>query len=386
MDSDAWCTALWCYVDPCSCNQYLAPSSWFTTTIAGKGLYYSYQICDGVDTFTVAACSGISNSITCDAEEACMWDSSKPAPSPAPPPAYFCRAKTWGEIVSEYRAKEGCPNADPSNCTCTGNQQDQYDCPGKFRTLWDSAGQKCVKARPDKDASWAKHDWDYPATYGDDCVVHPEPGSFHCTQVVDMDLSSSGRTVFKPHAFDDGHFGYNTKMDTESWCTAVWCYVDVCSCNQYMAPSSWFVATTKGKSLYYSYGMCGVEDTFTKASCTGLTDSRMCRVEPACVWTNSTPSDPVVEPVTTTPAPAPPPGLDECKLPCCRQVAGSTGNCRAYVSQQMCIQHTDSCIWTPAPDPGVRRFVLRDEADYAYCKTRLPSFMASLLVLPLTLA
>lgn len=52
---EPWCTAKWCYVDPCSCKLDERPKVTMylpKATFTGKSLYYSYETCGAKDTFT----------------------------------------------------------------------------------------------------------------------------------------------------------------------------------------------------------------------------------------------------------------------------------------------------------------------------------------------
>merc|ERR1712060_588506 len=78
----SWCSANWCYVDPCSCDlpgdavpkitSYM-PMSTFT----GKSLYYSYETCKSPDTWTEKnhphACVNQATKDECDMEHRCTW-------------------------------------------------------------------------------------------------------------------------------------------------------------------------------------------------------------------------------------------------------------------------------------------------------------------------
>mmetsp|Transcript_57674 Transcript_57674/g.137197 ORF Transcript_57674/g.137197 Transcript_57674/m.137197 type:complete len:481 (-) Transcript_57674:115-1557(-) len=78
----------------------------------------------------------------------------------------------------------------------------------------------------------------YPPTYGEGCGVHLEPGSPDCFG-------------------DDG----NPLPDGQraDWCTKPWSYVNPCTCN-----ANDMVRSTRFElELYYSYSVCGAEDTYT---------------------------------------------------------------------------------------------------------------------------
>ena len=185
------------------------------------------------------------------------------------PSKSFCRSKTEHETMKELRTKLKCPNAKPTSCPCIGNMQTQYDCPAKNVTAWDSAGKKCVKADSDKDATWAKHPnkWDYPADTGKDCSkINIEPGSYDCTKVL---IPGSNPKAYKPHEFKNPSSGYNSKYDSEAWCTQKSCYVDPCNCNMKdFSASSWF-KKPDGSTMYYSGQVCGAPFTFKEKLCSG---------------------------------------------------------------------------------------------------------------------
>jgi ABC-type amino acid transport substrate-binding protein len=147
-----------------------------------------------------------------------------------------------------------------------------------------------VKAAPDKDSTWAKHEWDYPADTAGYCpplngnmAGSPsnfdhwiEPGSYDCTKV-------DG----KPHKFKLGDAGYNHFYNSSSWCTQASCYVDPCTCDkQDIQVSSWFKTKTgpDGGPIYYSGQVCGGAFTFKAALCAGQTDQASCEKDKGCVW------------------------------------------------------------------------------------------------------
>lgn len=214
--------------------------------------------------------------------------------------AASCRAKTNAE--KGYLAEAGCPNANPTSCTCSTNQQTASSCPGPSTTLWASTGKMCVTATPDKNSNWEKHDWQYPADFWNYCPPQKgdansaeatwqywtEPGSYHCTKV-------DGQT----HQWVNPSAGYNSYYNSTGWCTSPGCYVDPCTCNAAdIASSSWFKRQDGGK-IYYSYEVCGGTNTFTQDICNGLSSSQAnCETENACIWDNT----------TTAPNPGPPAG------------------------------------------------------------------------------
>jgi len=76
----AWCSQAWCYVDPCSCKMTTPPktSSYLPdANFQGKPVYYSYQTCGGVDSFTADvkdACVNQKSSGECSKLKKCAWN------------------------------------------------------------------------------------------------------------------------------------------------------------------------------------------------------------------------------------------------------------------------------------------------------------------------
>lgn len=193
-----------------------------------------------------------------------------------------CRAQTATELMDALKAEAGCKkmqealDAKVEGCSCDpkGNGAGKVNCPAKdsATTQWDSDGKQCVAVQSDKDKDWNKQTWHYPADYGESCKIHPEPGSYDCTKVVGKEAE---------HKFVNGDAAYNNKMDSASWCTSTWCYVDPCACDKTdIAKSSWF----KPRTLYYSYQQCGSTDKFTGAQCTGGTSQASCDALSSCIW------------------------------------------------------------------------------------------------------
>jgi hypothetical protein len=72
----AWCTSPWCYVDPCSCDDVsIGLSDYFTTTLSGLPLYYSYKSCGATDSYNSDKCAAITLAADCAAEDECKWES-----------------------------------------------------------------------------------------------------------------------------------------------------------------------------------------------------------------------------------------------------------------------------------------------------------------------
>ncbi|CAJ1398790.1 unnamed protein product [Effrenium voratum] len=183
-DQAGWCNDPWCYVDPCTCPVAdLAMSSYFP----GSGLYYSYSNCGGVDTFTSSSHQNVVANC---------------AMNYTPVDAATCLVK-----MSHGQEKVACTKAFAKE-------------------------GKCVMASPSGTAL------EYPATYGEGCGVHLEPGSSSCSD-------SSGNALARNESAD--------------WCTKPWSYVNPCTCTA----SDIALTTYFNLELYYSYSVCGSTDTYT---------------------------------------------------------------------------------------------------------------------------
>lgn len=204
----------------------------------------------------------------------------------APTPS--CKPKTGAEVVASYRAEKGCPNANPTGCVCVPNGQPQYACPVAAETLWDSDGKMCIRAMADKDSTWAKHNWSYPADHFSTCEIpsgagqptNPrgdkrwiEPGSYDCTKV-------AGKT----HKWKNPDAGYNSFYNSSTWCSGIGCYVDPCTCDKAdIGISSWYRRNDSGP-VYYSYAQCGASNVFAPALCSGRTTQATCEQDIKCKW------------------------------------------------------------------------------------------------------
>jgi hypothetical protein len=172
-------------------------------------------------------------------------------------PAPYCEAKSADAMLRQIRYASGCTNWEDeivdATCECTGHGMMEIPCAESDVTLWESGGETCIVVTPDGDADWTKHAWYYPTTYGTECGLTPEPGSFACT------------STDEGHAWENPSSMYDATYGGEDWCAKEWCWVDVCSCNnQDMAKSSWGAG-------YYSYSTCGADDTYTEtATCVDL--------------------------------------------------------------------------------------------------------------------
>jgi len=200
-----------------------------------------------------------------------------------------CAAKSEADMLKDIRTLLKCPNAAPTDCPCAGNKQKKFDCPGPAVTLWASTGKKCINATSDKDSTWAKHTWPYPANTADNCQgssgtgANWEPGSYDCTKVKVTPVTKP--VTYKAHKFQQGFAGYNSNYNSESWCTQKSCYVDPCKCNMKdFSASSWF-KNQDGSKMYYSGMKCGGKYTFKAALCKGSTTKVQCLKDTGCKWT-----------------------------------------------------------------------------------------------------
>jgi hypothetical protein len=166
----------------------------------------------------------------------------------------ICMSKASDDIVRQKRFEANCENWKDAivdaTCECTGHGMMEIPCAESDVTLWESGGETCIVVTPDGDADWTKHAWYYPTTYGTECGLTPEPGSFACT------------STDEGHAWENPSSMYDAAYGGEDWCAKEWCWVDVCSCtNGDMAKSSWGAG-------WYSYSTCGAADLYTDSGCT----------------------------------------------------------------------------------------------------------------------
>lgn len=65
-NTEAWCLAKFCWVDPCKCNKMdMKKSTWLNS-------YYSYSQCGAKDTYTPASCDATTMKL-CIAKAQCKW-------------------------------------------------------------------------------------------------------------------------------------------------------------------------------------------------------------------------------------------------------------------------------------------------------------------------
>jgi len=125
-DAADWCSAAWCWVDPCTCKMSdVAKSSYFSAE-----LYYSYSNCGGTDTYT-----------------------------------------------TNQTAVSSCPDYDftpLSFCLPRMSNDDAVHEPFDCTVDWGVFG-KC------KMAMVQGAEYSYPPNYGEGCAVHPEPGHSDCS-------------------------------------------------------------------------------------------------------------------------------------------------------------------------------------------------------------
>jgi len=175
----SWCDDPWCYVDPCTCAlSDVVKTEYFP----GVDIYYTYSNCGGVDTFSTNNIAADCNtSFTATSDAACLTKFSNGA----------------------------------ARVNCGSGNMDL------------AVNGKCVRATVGDTV------YDYPATYGEGCGVHLEPGWAACQT--------------DPPA---------------SWCLDPWSYVNPCSCDaDDLVPATYFPDGTA--ALYYSYSVCGATDSYT---------------------------------------------------------------------------------------------------------------------------
>jgi len=207
----AWCNSPFSWVNPCECQSSdMAKSTYF------PGLYYSYSVCGGNDTYTTAALqASAKTALNC--------------PSPPPP--------------AKVQSPGNYPGSDPKDkkCACIPVTQGAplVNCTTDYAQMG-----MCVNA--------TKFPGFYPANYGTTCGVHAEPLSSSCFD------TKSGRPWKSPCRGD------KTEGCRASWCDSAWCFVDPCTCTGVndIAKSSWF----PDANLFYTYENCKGVDTFTNSS------------------------------------------------------------------------------------------------------------------------
>jgi len=97
-------------------------------------------------------------------------------------------------------------------------------------------------------------------------------------------IAGSNPKKYLTHEFKNPSAGYNSKYDSEAWCTQKSCYVDPCKCNMRdMSSSSWF-KKQDGSTMYYSGMKCGAPFEFKAALCQGKTTMSTCNVDTGCLW------------------------------------------------------------------------------------------------------
>jgi len=266
-NSEKWCTDKFCWVDPCKCNKLdITKSSWLNG-------HYSYSMCGAKDSYTPVSCDANKDETKCTAVTGCKWVNNMQK----------CEAQTGAETMVSLRTALKCPDPTtvPTDCACTANTEAKVTCNAANKKLWDGTvnkrapgnwggqAEQCIKVTPDKQDDWAKHDFDYPSNYANTCDQSgKEPGSYHCTWVAGKE---------KTHKFAVGD-SYNSKWDSESWCSDNFCWVDPCNCDKLdVTKSSWL-------NGYYSYSMCGSTDKYTPVACDTYKDETKCTAVTGCKW------------------------------------------------------------------------------------------------------
>merc|ERR1712217_668227 len=109
------------------------------------------------------------------------------------------------------------------------------------------------------------NDWTlYPATYGSECNVWPEPRYAVC---YNFNVTDGVKSVEKRNP------------PAETWCDTAWCYVDPCKCD---APDITESGAFKSFGVMkYSYASCGNSDSYTAANTDNVVGGGVCEVETA---------------------------------------------------------------------------------------------------------
>lgn len=118
-------------------------------------------------------------------------------------------------------------------------------------------------------------------------------------EAVVLNLSSTAATYpmgigSSCQAWDAGRHPSCTGSNPPSWCADAWCFVDACKCNISSIPktSSYLPNSTyQGRTLYYSYATCGVQDSWTSsnhaAACVNQATQTQCSALSKCAWTGT---------------------------------------------------------------------------------------------------
>eukprot|EP00930_Biecheleria_cincta_P027611 TRINITY_DN19366_c0_g1_i2.p1 TRINITY_DN19366_c0_g1~~TRINITY_DN19366_c0_g1_i2.p1 ORF type:complete len:497 (+),score=67.10 TRINITY_DN19366_c0_g1_i2:80-1570(+) len=208
----AWCKQPFSWVNPCECRSSdMAKSTYF------PGLYYSYSVCGGNDTYTSSALlASVKEELNCP---------SPPPPAPVQSPGNY-------------------PGADPKDKKCACMPLPASVVPLVNCTTDYAQNGKCVVA--------TKFPGLYPANYGATCGIHMEPLSESC-----FDLKS-GRP------WKSACRGDKTSGCRASWCDSAFCFVDPCTCTGVndIAKTTWFPHA----NVFYSYENCKGVNTFSNSS------------------------------------------------------------------------------------------------------------------------
>eukprot|EP00930_Biecheleria_cincta_P032091 TRINITY_DN2225_c0_g1_i8.p1 TRINITY_DN2225_c0_g1~~TRINITY_DN2225_c0_g1_i8.p1 ORF type:complete len:499 (+),score=70.06 TRINITY_DN2225_c0_g1_i8:998-2494(+) len=181
MNSSSWCVGQkFCFVDPCNCNQAdIAVSNYFPASKnGGVPAYYSYATCGGVNIWKTDHCAGLQTLGECQSDGACMFTTTTTT-GPG-----VCKFKQGNDLMKALRKSWGCDDkaALPTSCPCLGhNGQRNFSCPAGL--IWTpDAGERCVRARTDRQAGWVTGDAIMSASYGASCrSPNYETSSLACT-------------------------------------------------------------------------------------------------------------------------------------------------------------------------------------------------------------
>lgn len=240
-----WCGEPWCFVDPCNCKISDGPvpriSSYLPEAkFQGKGVFFSYDTCGGVDTYT----------------------GSKEAD--------FCvNQKTWADCEAlprcEWTLSETCVGTEVQGQGCGNTASESND-----ESIWGT----------------------------DECACIGFSGKDGTTEVVinSVDVEYPGDVGSTCKAWDDDlHPDCAGAEPKPEWCGRKWCYIDPCKCTISTPPKVITYlpdSTFQGKDLYYSYATCGNEDVYTASgehpnACVNQMTKKDCAAQGSkCTWTS----------------------------------------------------------------------------------------------------
>jgi hypothetical protein len=130
--------------------------------------------------------------------------------------------------------------------------------------------------------------------WGDDscrCIaIGGQPGTNNMT-IGKTEIAYPADTGAMCKAWDTGNHPDCKEEDSPKWCKQAWCFVDPCSCRFPVPPkTSGYLpeASYQGRPLYYSYGTCGDEDSYTASergeACVNQQSEKECTSFGKCAW------------------------------------------------------------------------------------------------------